>query len=141
MYTKSANCGVTSTLCYGVQWDAVMQFIDSNYLWKTGETDNVVADSFVRNSSNKGNYDETGSGEWNLALTGSNPDYQINHIYDLAGNVCELTMEAFNTGDRVLRGSYYVNTGLDGPTSCRSISSIHDTSNDDCTGFRLALYV
>ena len=28
--------GVTSTLCYGVQWDAVMQFIDSNYLWKTG---------------------------------------------------------------------------------------------------------
>ena len=32
MYKKSNICGVTSTLCYGVQWDAAMQFIETQYI-------------------------------------------------------------------------------------------------------------
>lgn len=55
----SSNNGytsVTSTLCYGVQWDATMQFFDSNYI--KGECEE---DSYVRNSTGKGWYNSSGS--------------------------------------------------------------------------------
>ena len=133
MYTKSATCGVTPTLCYGVQWDAVMQYIDPNYLWKMGETDNVASDSVVRNGEGKGNY----SG--GLKVTGQ---YQQNHIYDLAGNVYEWTMEAYDAvyRYRVLRGGLYDSTGSYGPASSRFNRS-PVSAGDDRVGFRQALYV
>ena len=90
MYTKSSSCGVTSTLCYGVQWDAVLNFIDPDYV-------NGNVTGFVKDSSNMGNY--SGS----IATTGSNTDYQQKHVYDLAGNVYEWTMEALGTLSRVNR--------------------------------------
>ena len=91
MYTKSSTCGVTSTLCYGVQWDAALNFIDPDYV-------NGNSTGFVKDSSNMGNYD---SGR--IATTGSNNDYQQKHVYDLAGNVNERTMEALGTLSRVNR--------------------------------------
>ena len=93
MYTKSKECGVISTLCYGVQWDAVMNFIDPNYYKEDG-----TLTSFVANSIGKGNH--SGS----LALTGT---YEQNHIFDLAGNVWEWTMEALGTEFRTYRGGDY----------------------------------
>ncbi len=52
---------VTSTLCYSIQWDAAMQFIDSNY----GDG-NYDENSYVKNSANKGwysdNYNSTAKG-------------------------------------------------------------------------------
>ena len=92
MYTKSSTCGVTSTLCYGVQWDATLNFINPEYVKADGK-----ATGFVKDSSNMGNY--SGS----IATTGSKNEYQQKHIYDLAGNVMEWTMEAFKTDSRVLR--------------------------------------
>ena len=79
---------VTSTLIYGVQWDAIMQFIDSGYKNQDGTL--YEKTSFVANSTGKGNY--TGS----LLPTGSNSDYAVKNIYDLAGNVDEWTMESLN---------------------------------------------
>ncbi len=90
MYTKSSTCGVTSTLCYGVQWDATLNFIDPTYI--TGNSA-----GFVKDSTNMGNY--SGS----IATTGSNNAYQQKHVYDLAGNVYEWTMEAYHTNSRVHR--------------------------------------
>ena len=90
MYTKSSTCGVTSTLCYGVQWDAALNFIDPTYI--TGNSS-----GFVKNSSNMGNY--SGS----IATTGSDNAYQQKHVYDLAGNVYEWTMEACSANSRVFR--------------------------------------
>ena len=90
MYKKSSTCEVTSTLCYGVQWDAALNFIDSTYV--TGSST-----GFVKNSTNMGNY--SGS----IEVAGSNTSYQQKHIYDLAGNVMEWTMEANNTNYRVIR--------------------------------------
>ena len=126
MYTKSNTCGVTSTLCYGVQWDAVMNFIDPKY--EVGQCN--VTTSFVVNSENKGNY--TGS----ISTTGF---YAEKNIYDLAGNVDEWTMEAYDTGYRVYRGGQYNANVANYPASSRryngtSISSVS-------TGFRVALYV
>lgn len=99
---------VTSTLCYGVQWDAALNFIDPNYEKAEG---NLT--SFVANSENKGNY------EGSIAVTGSKPSYQQKHIYDLAGNVYEWTMEAYGTFYRVSRGGVYDGTGSDFPASIR----------------------
>ena len=74
MYKNDEIHKVTSTLCYGVQWDAALNFIDSNYI-------NGTSTGYVKDSTGKGNY----SG--NIATTGSNRVYQQKHIYDMAGNV------------------------------------------------------
>ena len=91
MYKDSES--VTSTLIYGVQWDAIMAWIDPAY--KTG---NCEANSFVRDSTGKGHY-----GYSNKATTGSKSDYAVKNIYDLGGNVYEWTMESCNSESRVYR--------------------------------------
>ncbi|MFR8104696.1 MAG: type II secretion system protein [Clostridia bacterium] len=116
MYTDKNTYGVNSTLCYGVQWDAVMAFIDPAY--KTGTCD--VDNSFVANSTGKGNYDEdanTNSWKGNIALAGSSSDYAQKNIYDLAGNAREWTMEAYSNDGRLTRGGDYRNNGSDYPAS------------------------
>ena len=116
MYTDKNTYGVNSTLCYGVQWDAVMAFIDPAY--KTGTCD--VDNSFVANSTGKGNYDEdanTNSWKGNIALAGSSSDYAQKNIYDLAGNAREWTMEADSSDGRLARGGDYRNNGSDYPAS------------------------
>ena len=129
MYTKSSTCGVTSTLCYGVQWDAALNFIDSTYV--TGNST-----GFVKNSTNMGNY--SGS----IATTGSNTSYQQKHIYDLAGNVYEWTMEAYDTTDRVGRGGDYRSSGSNDPASIRYRSNPdYSNYNGNLVGFRVALYL
>ena len=125
MYTKSATCGVTSTLCYGVQWDAVMQFLDSNYL-----AGNCADDSIVKNGTDKGNY----SGP--LESTGY---YAEKNIYDLAGNVYEWTMEAYGSSIRVFRGGSYNHSGSGAPASNRGYSVPEGSYRN--IGFRVALYL
>lgn len=116
--SKQGYTSVTSTLVYGVQWDAVMQFIDSKYI--NGECDE---DSYVRNSTEKGwyknNCDSTDKGNKEPNpdhITGldliynSEPNVIANkqkNIYDMAGNVWEWTMEANSTNFRVTRGDGY----------------------------------
>ena len=82
--TERGYTSVTSTLIYGVQWDAIMTWIDPAY--KTGSCE---SDSFVRDSTGKGNYSDS------LVETGSNEDYAVKNIYDLSGNVSEWTMEEY----------------------------------------------
>ena len=96
MYSKEKGDSVTSTVIYGVQWDAIMAWIDPAY--KTGS---CTEDSFVRDSTGSGNY----SGD--LAKTGSNEKYSVKNIYDLAGNVDEWTMESSNSNGRVIRSRLF----------------------------------
>ena len=58
---------VTSTLIYGVEWDAIMNFIDPAY-----ETGSCASNSFVRDSSGKGWYDQSAP-----TTTGSNANYAV----------------------------------------------------------------
>ena len=81
--TQNGHTNVSSTLLYSVQWDAVMRWLSNG----TEEEQELLV-----NSKNKGNYydnDDTN----NPAKTGAVDSYQIKNIYDLAGNISELTME------------------------------------------------
>ena len=121
---------VTSTLIYGVQWDAIMQWIDPAYKDESCDIEN----SFVANSTGRGNY--TGI----LATTGSNKAYAVNNIYDLAGNVSEWTMESCYTYRRVFRGGDYGNTGINIPASERRLTYL-PSYIAEFIGFRIALYI
>ena len=92
--TANGYTSVTSTLIYGVQWDAIMNFIDPSYA-----TGSCNSSSFVRDSSGKGWYNQSAP-----TTTGSNADYAVKNIYDLGGNCFEWTMEAYGTNGRVIRG-------------------------------------
>ena len=136
MYNDSEH-GVTSTLIYGVQWDAIMNFIDSNYSNGDG-----TCNSFVSNSTGQGNYNEdenTNSWKNNLTSCGSSDDYRVKNIYDLAGNVFEWTMEAYSSDGRVVRGGYFIGSGSSAPASYRGGNFPDDGDGD--LGFRVALYL
>ena len=137
MYNDSEHA-VTSTLIYGVQWDAIMNFIDSNYSNGDG-----TCNSFVSNSTGQGNYNEdenTNSWKNNLTSCGSSDDYRVKNIYDLAGNVFEWTMEAGSTECRVVRGGYFNDSGSYYPASFRSYDGDPDVGSERL-GFRVALYL
>ncbi len=112
MYKSSIS--VSSTLCYGVQWDAALRFIATN------------DSEYLTNSSTKGNF--TGD----LEKTGY---YGVNNIYDMGGNVYEWTMVACYNHNRSVRGGFY--NGL--YASFRS----HNATNTAWKpyGFRIALYL
>ena len=122
--TQSGHTNVTSTLVYGVQWDAVMRWISE---------DGDLA-RYLTNSDGKGNYNTESS-----IPTGSNVEYQLKNIYDIAGNVWEWTMEANSPGYRVLRGGSYNYTGSGHPVSLRFLNSPDNTN--PFVGFRLAFFV
>ena len=111
-----------STLCYGVQWDAIMRWINQD----------TSINYVLEDSSTKGNYDESG----NLIKTGNYEEYQIKNIYDLAGNVAEWTMESYGTTQKVVRG------GQSGGTDAVTFreASGFDTKSGQI-GFRVALYL
>ena len=135
--TENNYTSVTSTLIYGVQWDAIMQWIDPEY--KDG---NCASDSFVRNSTGKGNYDEdanTNPWKGEVTTTGASEAYAVNNVYDLAGNVAEWTMESYDTDLRVIRGAYYNYTGSNSPASYRNYNDPSHSYDD--FGFRVTLYV
>ena len=126
--TENGYTSVTSTLIYGVQWDAIMQWIDP--LYKTGSCDTNI--SFVANSTGKGNY--SGS----LEKAGSNKSYAIKNIYDLGGNVSEWTMESYFSTDKIFRGGNYSNQG-NASSSSRGATSPSNAQN--FIGFRISLYL
>ena len=121
---ESGHTNITSTLVYGVQWDAVMRWISKDNNLK----------GYLTDSSGIGNY----SGILN-EKTGANDTYQMKNIYDLAGNMNEWTMEA-SAGGRVGRGGFCTVSAKDYPCSYRiGIQTGYNTSAN--IGFRIAIYL
>ena len=104
---------------------------------------------YITNGVGKGNYGEITidgkkieDGNDNPsapASTGSQETYRVKNIYDLAGNVYEWTLEAYDTIVRVLRGGYYGNTST---SITRPDTRYYDfpTTSNSSYGSRLTLY-
>ena len=71
---KGTNNNVTTSMIWGCQWDQVMNW------WLKDDT----TKGYVTNSTNKGNYSGTQTGGSAPIPTGSNSEYSINNIYDMA---------------------------------------------------------
>ena len=122
---------VQSTLIYGVQWDAVMNWM------------NDIENSSATSTDKKYIIDSTGMG-WYSGVSKTGIDLnggknQVKKIYDLAGNVYEWTMESYDTNFRVPRGGYYGYAGSYGPASYRYII-VPSFSNSE-VGFRPTLFL
>ena len=132
--STTAKSSVTSTLIYGCQWDAIMNWIDPNFSTgnyvTSGENKSVLVDS-----TGNGNYSDTRS---TYGSPGSTGIFAMKNIYDMAGNVVEWTMEAYNSGNRVTRGGGYSTTGSISPVSRRSYCT--PSSTGAYIGFRATLY-
>ena len=131
---KNGYKTVTSTLCYGVQWDAALTWIDPEY------------DDFAKNSDGMGWYSRVaGNANHQTGIDlkdGDNIKNMTKKIYDLAGNVCECTMESYSNSyqaNRVERGGYYNFSGSNMPASYRS-NSVPSYSGPRI-GFRVTLYL
>lgn len=154
----SANeIGATSTLCYGVQWDAIMKFVEDsthsitnsttwgNYkdnAWtierttaQYTDTTNVKTGNWTAITSDKS---KTSSASY-LLTTGASDTFKVKNIFDLAGNVSEWTMEAGSSARRVSRGGDCGDNGSSTPASLRDSNLPSDS--DDNLGCRLALYL
>ena len=118
----------TTSMIWGCQWDATLN-------WFLTSNDNEVV-KYVTDSTGKGHYN---SSEPMEAGTGSNDDYSVNQIYDMAGNVLDWTIEANSADSRVYRGGRYVDSGSSFPASRRydGFPGISYSGN----GCRLTLYV
>ena len=130
---------VTSTLIYGVQWDAVMKWMENI------PNPNVEGKKYIQDSTGMGWYSNNYSSGNATHQTGIDVDSSksksncVNNIYDLAGNVYEWTMESYSTYGRVFRGGYYDYTGAGNPASYRNGN--YPSYYDDVVGFRLTLYL
>ena len=128
---------VTSTLIYGVQWDAVMKWMENV------SNPNVEGKKYIQDSTGMGWYsDNSGDNPQKTGIDigeenrGSN---QVKKIYDLAGNVFEWTMESYSTDGRVVRGGNYGGTGSNNPASNRN--SRYPSFSDSDIGFRPTLFL
>lgn len=127
MYDNSKTT-VKSNLCYGFEWEAILNFMDSNYY-----NNECKKDSIILNSSDVGNYNSR------LTKTASDTRYSQKNIFDLAGNVWEWTMEGYSDLYRVTRGGSYCMRGDYYPISNEKEFYPSDYYKE--IGFRVALWI
>ena len=129
---------VTSTLIYGVQWDAVMKWMENV------NNPNIEGKTYIQDSTGMGWYNGNSGGS--LKKTGidigeeNKGSNQVKKIYDLAGNVSEWTMESSFTNSRVTRGGDYNFTGSYNPASYRN-NGYYPSVSPSYIGFRPTLFL
>ena len=115
MYNEENGDSVTSTLIYGVQWDAIMRWMK--------DVPNLTGGKYVQDSTGMGwHSDNYASGNPNRT-TGIDLDEgknKVKNIYDLAVNVIEWTMESYYTLVRVNQGGLCSSSGSYNPASYRN---------------------
>lgn len=146
---------LTSSLLFGIQWDLTLKFIEEN--------EKITKNQIVADSTSLGNYqnskftiykgrysndsgrnytdvnsyyniEHTSTGEYTLLTTGATKRNSKLNIFDLAGNLCEYTLEQ-SEQKNVIRGGTYIETG-----DSSSVSSRKTESDTNIAGFRVGLY-
>ena len=147
----------TTSLLFGVQWDLTLKYLETKGTSQADlKTDSTSWGNYKNNAWNITNenlkYALNGS-NWTTATeksktaserillsTGASESFSKMGIYDLAGNVCEWTLEYASITYNpcaILGGSYYP-TGSDCPASYRSGGGT--AYSDYLIGARVALY-
>ena len=135
------NNNIETGMIWGNQWDRTMMWlIECNT--KNPET-GKSKEEVISDSASWGNYSnsmgEAATGHGNRRPTGYNEAWKANNIYDLAGNVMDWTMGAFDTDLRVIRGGYYNYGGTFSPAS--NCNYGYPTTSDSNYGTRAILYI
>ena len=156
---KLSTAEYTNTLMFGMQWDLVLKYL---------ETKGVAQADLKTNSTNWGNYKDATfpidntkakkseddgaiftelgasytkpANKGVLLTTGADKRNSKQNIYDLAGNVCEWTLEKTTNTDKPCnyRGGYHSSSGTDRPVAVRGTLSMSYNNSD--IGFRFSLY-
>ena len=93
-YSSQKSLGtMQSSMIWGSQWDQIM-------IWMKKEENEKKNSYYVTNSLGMGNYGTSDDTQSGLANTGF---AKVKNVFDLAGNVNDWTLEAYNTGNRVFR--------------------------------------
>lgn len=121
---------VNSSLTTGSTFDSLLQWIIQSGA-KTKE-------EVVEDSTSWGNYFNTTNSPQKVLPTGSNENWCVCNIFDIAGNTDEWTEEKNGCSRRVLRGGDYGNYGDGWPAAHRDDS--HPSSSCSDTSFRVLLY-
>lgn len=129
---KGINENVTTNMIWGCMWDATLEWlVDSG---------NKTYSEVGSDSSSWGNYsDSTVSGHGSKSPTGYSEIWKANNIYDLAGNVWDVTLEAYSSNNRRGRGSYYYYSGSTYPVAYST--SIIPYNSSSSYGSRSALFI
>jgi formylglycine-generating enzyme required for sulfatase activity len=121
---------IGTNLTTGAEWDTVMK-------WVQNSSKNIT------NSTTWGNYNNSTTpanifGFSALQVSGYSDVWKAKNIYDLAGNMWELTNEKYSA-NFVMRGGPFNNTGSTYSSAYRT--STGATSTLVNLGFRVALYI
>ena len=159
---KVESGSYTSSLLFGVQWDLTLKYIENKKI----ATDSEIKTKLNSDSETIGNYKNN---LWNikntlakysidngntylncpyqkksensvLLTTGASEEFAVMNIYDMAGNVWELTLEKAvgEYGSCAGRGGVFENNGSSVKASFRANISASD--RDCIIGFRISIY-
>ena len=128
---ENASQKVVSSMIWGSQYDAIMNWMKSNNINVTSTTPTDLSIGTTSKNTTRV------TGGANNGQTVSKD--KLSNIYDLLGNSLEWTQEAYNTdfNNRVYRGGYY---DISSAPSRRYGSDFPTRTNSVC-GSRLTLYI
>ena len=125
MYTSNEN--IKTTIMSSSAYDMIVSWLKySKY-----NVDKVVVSSSLKGNEAIGNFSAS------IAKTGASESYKTNNIYDLAGNVSEITTEQYN-GAYVLRGAAY---NLQASQRVMCIRYVVSNIQSVSIGFRPIMYI
>ena len=145
---------------FGVQWDLVLAFMHNkgniadstltsnsttigNYrdnLWKIKNANAKFSTNYGRTFTACPNPFKKESNSAILLTTGADSSFSVQNIYDIAGNVCEWTLENTSNASKpcARRGDSYDDNGSDYPAAYRN--GCDTTSTSETYGFRLSIW-
>ena len=149
----------TSSLMFGVQWDLTLAFMHNkgkvadSTLTSGSKTIGNYYDSLWNVTNTSAKYSTDSGASWSpcpknkngssaniLLTTGADTSFGVMNIYDIAGNVCEWTLEytSYPMGPYISRGGSYGGYAYLIPASGRDMTET--TDGNVFVGFRVSLY-
>ena len=130
--SKLGQNGVTeSHLIYGAEYDSICKWL----IYSGAKTYEEV----VKDSTSWGNYWNNEASTYDVTKTGARPEYYVNGIADLAGNLWTWTQECYGDSRFCVRGGSCSNGGDVVPVVYRNYDYPFDFYYG--VGLRAALYV